>query len=92
MTAKELFADWQDPDFAEYYLACLLGVMDFDPTWDTFRKNKGVFSTGNKVGDALFDMLEQMVTAGMLEKNDDLQYRWNASFKGYWEGGTEGLS
>jgi hypothetical protein len=39
MTAKELFSDWTEPDIAEYYLACLLGIMEYDSDLgDTFWK------------------------------------------------------
>lgn len=91
MRAKEIFRDWVDPDYAEYYLACLLGLMVYEEDLrGEFSKVKGVFNTRNKVGDALFEMLERMVEGGFLEKNDDWQYRWNPSFRGYWEEGTDG--
>lgn len=93
MTAKELFSDWIEPDVAEYYLVCLLDIFEYNSNLDdTFRKVSGVFNTGNKVGDMLFDMLENMVKGEILEKNEEFQYRWNNSFKGYWEDGKAGLT
>ena len=56
MTIKELFSNWIEPDVAEYYLAYLLGIMEYDGNLEVvFWKVKGVFNTGNKVGDMLFD-------------------------------------
>ena len=37
-TIQELFDDWVEPDAAEYYLACLLGIMHYDDSW-IVRKN-----------------------------------------------------
>ncbi len=92
-TIQELFEDWIEPDIAEYYLACMLGIMEYheNSNIEYHRKVKGVFAVASKLGTALFKMLEQMVEGGMLEKRDDWDYRWNKSFKGYWEGGRDGL-
>lgn len=89
---SELLSDWTEPDVAEYYLACVIGIMDYESEKTRFQVElKGVFWTKNRVSDALYQMLESMVVAGMLEKNEDWDYRWNSSFKGYWEGGKAGL-
>ena len=86
ITITELFDDWTEPDLGEYYVACLLGVMEYDADLDKmFSKAKGVFRTKNKVGDALFHILEELVEAGFLLKNEECQYRCNKSFKGFWE-------
>jgi hypothetical protein len=50
-----------------------------------YRKIKGVFAVKTTEGDILYNMLEQLTRDGVLEKRDDWDYRWNKSFKGYWE-------
>lgn len=93
MTVKVLFDDWIEPDVAEYYLACLLGIMPYEEDLNKyFLKVSGVFNTNNKVSRMLFNILEEMVRGEILEKRDDYEYRWNKSFKGYWEGGKAGLT
>ncbi len=77
---RELLDNWTDADVAGYYLACSLGLMEYDPSFGVFRDLKGVFSTNNVVGNALFKMLDIMVEGGLLEMNDEFQYRWAASF------------
>lgn len=84
MTFKELFSDWVEPDIAEYYLACLLGLMTYDASLKYFWEVKSVFNTRNKFADMLFAMLEQLVEAGVLEENEYTQYRWNNLFKESW--------
>ncbi len=83
---ENLFQDWVEPDVAHYYLACLLGLMKFNSTQEGWIKVKGVFNTNNPVSSVLFEMLETAVASKMLEKNDDLQYRWNKKFEEhfYW--------
>lgn len=82
---QELFNDWIEPDVAEYYLACLLGVMEYDDKWINYSEAKGIFMTKNKFGDMLYEMLEKMAKTGLLEKDeDDYQYRWNKSLNEYW--------
>ncbi len=78
-TIRELFQDWQDFDVAEYYFCCLLGLVEYDESFDAFRENKGVFCTKNRMSDVLFDTLESLVALGILEKNDDIQYRYNCA-------------
>jgi hypothetical protein len=43
------------------------------------------------MGNTLFAMLDQLVKQGVLEKRDepDIQYRWNAAFRGGWETADE---
>ena len=38
MTMSEMFEDWVDYDIAMYYLACLLGMMKYDDTFDEFKR------------------------------------------------------
>ena len=80
----ELFAEWEDYDFSAYYVACLLGIVKYDKSWDEYRRIKGLFWTNNPVGNILYDFLEKMVEAKLFEKDDDLGYRWNKSFNAYW--------
>lgn len=84
LTIQKLFKDWVDPDIGVYYLACLLGVMKYDETYDVFRKNKGVFAAKTTFSDMLYPWLEGLVEIGMLETNEDYMYRWNSSFTAYW--------
>lgn len=84
MTLKELFSDWVEPDHAHYYLACLLGLMEYDDSFAVFLKVKSVFNTKNEMGTMLFEMMEKLVEGGVLECNESIQYRWNKSFNEYW--------
>lgn len=93
MNLKELLAEWEDYDIAQYYLACSLGIMNYDQDFSKeYKKVKGVFWINNKVGNMLYNILESMVEGELLETNDDGMFRWNKSFKGYWENGKHGLS
>jgi hypothetical protein len=80
----ELLKNWEDPDIAEYYLACLLGLTKYDTTYDEFRRTKGLYWTKNDVGDSLFEFLERLVALKVLEKDEDSRYRWNSDFDAYW--------
>ena len=92
MTIKELFDDWVEPDFAMYYLACSLGIMDYEEdVRGYYMKVTSVFNTNNKLSTMFYRMLEELVEGGVLEKKDDCDYRWNSSFKGRWEGGDAGF-
>jgi len=84
---RKLFEDWVEPDVAHYYMAALLGIMVLDESQDGWIRVKGVFNTNNPVGNALYALLECGVAGGLLEKNDDIQYRWNRTFEKnlYWE-------
>ena len=81
---KELLKDWTDFDIAGYYLACSLGIVKYDETFDEFRRTKSIYASGNPLGNSLYETLETLVKLGILETNDD-GYRWNKNFKGYWE-------
>ena len=84
---RKLFRDWVEPEVAEYYFACLIGIMVLDESQDGWMRVKAVFNTNNPVENCMFAMLEQAVAKGMLEKNDEFQYRWNPTFEKdfYWE-------
>ena len=78
---RKLFRDWVEPEIAHYYLACLIGIMVLDESKEGWFRVRGVFNTNNPVSTCLFQMLEQAVAGGMLEENDDFQYRWNPAFE-----------
>lgn len=91
-TLKELFIDWVEPEEAMGYLACHIGIISYEgDIKDYFSKNKiDIFHSNNKTSILLYNMLEQMVEIGFLEKDDDWAYRWDNSFIGFWEGGNGG--
>jgi len=80
---NELFADWVDFDIAEYYIACLIGLVKFDSNYDEFRRTKGVYNSKNDVGDMLYLFLEKLADVKVLERGGD-GYRWNHSFDAHW--------
>lgn len=71
--------DWVDFDGAAYELGVVLGVFEETPPGGFWLRHapKWVFWTDNSLGNTLHEMLEQLVGIGMLEKNDEDQYRWN---------------
>jgi len=86
---KKKLAQWHDWDGAAYELGIALGI--FDAEKHPFQtKTKHVFWTNNPVGNALHDCLNRLVSAGVLERQEpdsgDIQFRWNPSFEGSWEG------
>jgi hypothetical protein len=78
---RKLLEDWEDQDTSAYYLACCLGLLDYDTSFENFRESKGLFWTGNLVSDFLYNTLEKMSGIGVLEFSDDDKYRWNKEFK-----------
>lgn len=89
---KEYFENWVEPDEAMGYLGCLLGFINYEgDAYEYVKKTKiSPLHSNNQVSTMLFEMLEQMVKVGFLEKDDNWAYRWNKSFKGFWEGGKGG--
>ena len=81
MNLNELLKDWEDQDISTYYLACCLGFMEYDSTFARFLESKHVFWTGNPTSNFLYEMLGKMSEIGMLEFNDNDQYRWNAAYR-----------
>jgi hypothetical protein len=72
---RHSLGDWTDFDAAGYRLGEILGVI---PPERSFGSVKGSFwIDGFPLGIMLDEILESMVKAGFLEKNDDLQHRWN---------------
>ncbi len=82
MNLSELLKDWEDQDVSAYYLACCLGLTEYNPSFEEFRKTKHIFWTGNPTGDLLYKMLQTMSEINILEFDDELgKYRWNQSLK-----------
>lgn len=81
MTAREMFSEWTDFDIAEYYVACLIGLCEYDETGATFRDSKSVYNTSNGVGNMLYRILKDLTEGGVLMFDSDLgQYKFNDSF------------
>jgi hypothetical protein len=82
MTLKELLKDWEDQDICAYYLACSLGLIEYDESWTVFRENKYIFWSNNPTSEFLYEALRKMAEVQMLEFDDDeTRYRWNKEFK-----------
>lgn len=82
-TLREALREWTDFDGAEHALALCLGLMSPGISFATDAKH--VYWTNNPVGNVLSEILQELTRVGILELNDDLQYRWNPSFRGTWE-------
>lgn len=84
-TLRERLSDWEDWDGAAFSLAQSIGLMSPDVRFQLEAKH--VFWTAHPVGNALHNMLGELVKAGVLENRDapDDQYRWNPNFVGSWE-------
>ena len=89
---KDFLENWAEPEEAMGYLGCLLGFIEYegDAAIYVTKTKINILYSNNQVSTMLFEMLEQMVKVGFLEKDDDWAYRWNKSFKGFWEGGKGG--
>ena len=73
-TLKEFLTDWQDFDYAQNHLGVILGLWPEEgPKW--------IFWSRNDMGERLMGMLEIMVIGGILEQNDDMQFRWKSDVK-----------
>ena len=82
MNLRELLNDWEDQDISAYYLACCLGLAQYESTFKEFNKIKHVFWTGNPTSNFLSAMLSEMAEKQILEFDDEEgKYRWNQSFK-----------
>jgi hypothetical protein len=76
---SELFKEWVEADHAQYYVACLLGLMEYDDYFANFRRNSALFHVRNKFGTMFHEILTKLVEAGVLQSNEYAQYRWNNS-------------
>ena len=72
---KNVLKDWHDIDGAQYELARLLGVIDQEKS---FQETKHIWWTNDVIGNMMFNLLEALVGAGVLESRTepDHQYRW----------------
>ncbi|MGW3521064.1 hypothetical protein [Streptomyces hydrogenans] len=77
MDLSEGLAGWTDGDGAAFMVGRSLGIFDESVT---FTQVKGVFWTDNPLGNALHEVLLQLVTAGVLERRaepEDERFRWS---------------
>ena len=76
MTLREKLHDWTDWDGAQFALAVTLGIVE--DGHESWIANKGIFWSANPEGDRLYQLLQDLVKMGFLEKHDepDDQYRW----------------
>lgn len=91
---KERLATWHEFDSASFELGVVIGLW---PEWedllrpkdvphDNWGGTKHIFWTTNVLGDALADLLIQLVKYGVLEYSEEHRgYRYNMDFKGSWE-------
>jgi hypothetical protein len=79
---KDLLADWADFDAAEYYLAVSLGLMADEPGP---LRHKWVFWSNNPTGEMLGRWLRDLVALGVLQENDDQQFRFSPDYVPPWE-------
>lgn len=72
---SEELAEWTDWDGAAFVVGRSLGIFDASVT---FTKVKAVFWTDNPLGNALHEVLLQLVAAGVLERREepDEQFMW----------------
>ena len=82
---KELLKDWTDFDGAEYAIAVSLGLMPNDWHW-VLQNAKWVLWSNNPLGNMLSQMLIALVEQGVLEENDEQQFRYNSGFIPPWNG------
>jgi hypothetical protein len=59
MNLKELLADWEDQDVSAYYLACCLGLIEYDSSFALFRESKHIFWTKNPTSEFLYETLQK---------------------------------
>ena len=81
---KELLKDWQDFDGAEHAIAVSLGLMPNDWRW-VLENAKWVLWSNNPLGNMLSQMLKALVEQGVLEQNDEQQFRYNPAYIPPWE-------
>lgn len=78
MDLSEGLAEWTDWDGAAYVAGRSLGIFAES---ETFIQVKWVFWTDNPLGNALHEVLLQLVAAGVLERRDepDEQFLWSGN-------------
>lgn len=81
MKIEDLFAEGVDGDHATYYIACILGLFEYDPDLRVvFLEYKGIFNTKNKISTMLFNLVEELVDVGILIEDEKGQYQYNKNF------------
>jgi hypothetical protein len=83
-TLQELLREWSDFDGAKHAIAVCLGLMPDDWQW-VLKNAKWVLWSNNPVGNMLGNILKGLVEQGVLEENEDWQFRYNVNFKPPWE-------
>ncbi|MET9435803.1 hypothetical protein [Streptomyces sp. NPDC006551] len=78
MDLSEGLAGWTDWDGAAFVVGRSLGIFEESVT---FTQVKAVFWTDNPLGNALHEVLLQLVAAGVLERRDepDEQFLWSGA-------------
>lgn len=72
ITLKDRLSQWTDVDGAAHELGQVIGLFSGD-----FGKWKHLLWI--KTGEAVYNMLEELVKIGAIEKHE-MQYRWNKNF------------
>lgn len=87
ITLKELLQDWEDPDVTQYYLACCLGLIEYDESFAIFRDSKHLFWTRNPTSTLLWKLLREMLDNQLLEfDEEENKFRWKqvrSVYKGF---------
>lgn len=69
---------WYDWDQAGHALVASMGLYHYEGS--TFGPAKWVWWTNNPVGNAVHEFLDKLADAGLLEKNEDGQFRIRESY------------
>jgi hypothetical protein len=72
---REVLGDWTDFDMAGCELGKVLGVFPGDQRFGGVKRM--FWMDGYPLGEMLVGVLDRMTQAGLLLRNEDLQYRWN---------------
>lgn len=82
MTLREELTEWTEPDVAAERLGRCIGLWDVERLQTSL---KHVFWSDNPLGTALFRMLDAMVDARVLERDDADRVRWSTAYRGSWQ-------
>lgn len=77
MNLPEELKNWKDIDVASYIIGQSIGLFP-DPAepLDFQVKYKHVFWSRNRLGDALYMFIGELVLLGIMERNENNQVRW----------------
>jgi len=75
-TFKVFVQQWTDIDLAAYYLAQCIGLLDKNVSFS--KDAKHIFWSNNAVGNAMYAVIDELVSEGILESRDepDYQVKW----------------